>query len=58
MFLIKEKKRALELGTVHKEITVRTIRRDGLLEEKSCNMIDFLNFMGFEVQIEGENKNE
>ena len=47
----KKKQRVMEVDLAHKEFTVRTVRWDGLLEERSCKMTDFLKFMGYEVTI-------
>ena len=44
-----QRAQAEKIKKAYKEITVRLMRDDGLVEEQSCKMIDFLKFMGFEV---------
>lgn len=46
-----QKQSVMKQHLAHKELTIRVIRTDGLIEEKSCTMINFLKFMGFNVSV-------
>ena len=44
-----DRKKAEAINQVFKEVSVRLLRPDGLVEERNCKMIDLLKLCGFEV---------
>jgi len=43
-------KKTLNTRQSYKEVSLKIIRPDGLIEERSCKLIDFLKVFGFAVE--------